>query len=74
MPLFLCLLPSKQNYCYDKLFTLIQNGCLKYNVNLNINEVVDFEQAIHTAVNHGWTKAQIIGYRFHQNQGWYRKI
>lgn len=75
IPLFFCLLPSKQTHCYFKLFSLIENECLKYNVTLNINEVVvDFEQGIHKAVNEVWPEAQIIGCRFHLSQAWYRKV
>lgn len=75
IPLFFCLLPSKQSQCYSKLFSLIQNECLKYNVELNIKEVVvDFEQSIHKAVNKAWPNAEIIGCRFHLSQAWYRKV
>lgn len=72
IPLLFCLLPDKQAETYKKLFHVITNEC---KFSLNIAEVViDFEKAIHKAVEETWPNVRIIGCRFHLGQAWYRKI
>jgi hypothetical protein len=59
IPLLFCLLPDKRAETYKKMFNLILNEC---KLSVNIYEVVmDFEKAIHKAVEETWPNIRIIG-------------
>ena len=74
IPLLFALLPDKYSASYEKLFCLLDEKCKTIGIELNICEVViDFERAIHKAVEKVWPLAY-IGCRFHLSQAWYRKI
>lgn len=75
IPLIFSLLPNKRCETYQKLFHIVIEICNKMSVTLNILEIViDFEKAIHKAVEQVWPLAEVIGCRFHLLQSWYRKI
>lgn len=71
IPLVFCLLTGKKEELYESLFTKIKKLC----PNLRPKRIlVDFEKAIHNAVEKIWTESKIFGCRFHLGQSWYRKI
>lgn len=75
VPLLFALLPNKHSSTYEIFFLILVEKCDKINIKLNICEVViDFERAIHKAVEKVWPIAKIIGCRFHLLQAWFRKI
>lgn len=75
VPLVFCLLPSKSQSMYSKLFQLIVDKCQTLSLQLKPSEVViDFELSIHKAVVDVWENVKIRGCRFHLLQAWYRKI
>lgn len=75
IPLIFSLLPNKRTETYQKLFNIIKKICKDNSVTLRISKIViDFEKAIHNAVEQIFPLAKIIGCRFHLAQSWYRKI
>lgn len=76
VPYMFCLLKNKQSQTYETLFTLLKSKILRdFSLNFYPNEVfVDFEKAIHNALQCVWPKSKINGCRFHLHQAWYRKI
>jgi len=72
IPLIFILLPDKKYETYVYTFKSIQNKCKELGL-VFIPKVVtiDFEKAIHLAVNEVWPSSQINGCRFHLTQAWY---
>lgn len=75
IPLAFCLLRDKRKTTYVNCLRSIVGECAKLQLNLVPKFVViDFEEAIHSAVSEVWENAQIQGCRFHLTQAWWRKI
>lgn len=75
IPLIFCLLKDKRDVTYKKCFETVSSICSNFNLILRPSEVVlDFEQAIHNAVEDVWPETKITGCRFHLAQSWWRKI
>jgi len=74
-PLVFTLLKDKNQESYINIFQIINNYCLNYNNQFEIKKIdVDFEVAIHNAINEVWPLSEIRGFRFHQGQSWYGTI
>lgn len=75
IPLLFCLLPNKEQQTYEVLFRTIIRKCMEINEVLHPSSItVDFEKAIHLAINTIWIGVDIKGCRFHLTQNWWRKI
>lgn len=76
VPLLFSLLPDKRTNTYLDLLSLLKSNIFsEFNLLFNPSEVyVDFEKAIHQAVNSTWPNIKINGCRFHLHQAWHRKI
>lgn len=75
IPLVFTLLKDKNQESYINIFKIINNYCLNYNNQFEIKKIyVDFEVAIHNAINEVWPLSEIRGCRFHLGQSWYRTI
>ncbi|XP_054289812.1 uncharacterized protein LOC129005056 [Macrosteles quadrilineatus] len=71
VPVLFCLLPNKTEATYECLFKKIRIMI----GNDSLAEImVDFEIAIHNALNKTWPRADIFGCRFHLTQSWFRKV
>lgn len=74
-PLVFCLLKNKASDTYQNCFNLLISKCADLCLQLQPSEIViDFEKAIHIAVNTVWERTKIVGCRFHISQAWWRKI
>ena len=70
-----CLLPSKSEETYRKMFTHLKNICLHHGLNLDIQTLhLDFEKATHNAATAIWSNVAIKGCLFHLRQAWFRKV
>jgi hypothetical protein len=48
IPLVFCLLPSKSEACYRKMFSLLDDSCKRFNLDLCIKAIhLDFEDRMH---------------------------
>jgi len=75
VPLVFTLLKDKKQESYVDIFRIIDNYCLTYNSEFNLESIyVDFEIAIHNAINDVWPMTKVRGCRFHLGQSWYRTI
>jgi len=75
VPLVFTLLKDKKQESYVDIFRIIDNYCLTYNNVFNLESIyVDFEIAIHNAINDVWPLTKVRGCRFHLGQSWYRAI
>lgn len=75
IPLAFCLLKDKLTVTYKNCLSSIVAKCAEMNLIFSPEEVViDFEMAIHKAVNAVWSGTKITGCRFHLSQAWWRKI
>jgi hypothetical protein len=51
IPLVFCLLPSKSEACYRKMFSLLDDSCKRFNLDLCIKTIhLDFEDRMHVTV------------------------
>ncbi|KAL4152805.1 hypothetical protein QTP88_000638 [Uroleucon formosanum] len=75
IPLVFFLLPDKQKITYELAFKYLVDHCSLHGMTLAPVQVfIDFEIAIHMAVESVWPTSQIRGCRFHLAQSWWRKI
>lgn len=75
IPAVFCLLQNKASDTYVKCFNILTSKCNDFGLSMQPNEiVVDFEKAIHNAINLVWPTSSIIGCRFHISQAWWRKV
>jgi len=75
VPLVFTLLRDKKQESYVDIFRIIDNYWLTYNNGFNLESIyVDFEIAIHNAINDVWPLTKVRGCRFHLGQSWYRAI
>ena len=75
IPLMFCILPNKEVRTYTLALRHIVTFSQSLNIDLSPDEIIiDFEVAIHKAVNIVWPTSKIFGCRFHLTQSWYRKI
>lgn len=75
IPLVFCLLPDKKYKTYIYTLNTIINECEDIGVILKPKYItIDFETAIHLAVNEVWPLSNIVGCRFHWTQAWYRNV
>ncbi|KAK7576516.1 hypothetical protein V9T40_012802 [Parthenolecanium corni] len=75
VPLVFFLLPDKSTQTYQTAFEHIISKCASLGTQYSPSEVfIDFEVAIHKAVEVVWPDARIRGCRFHLGQSWWRKI
>lgn len=76
MPLLYCLLPNKSTETYKNLFLLLKTNISdRYELYFEPCKIfVDFEIAIHKAIDSVWPNVNINGCRFHLHQAWFRKI
>jgi hypothetical protein len=50
-PLVFCLLPSKSEACHRKMFSLLDDSCKRFNLDLYIKAIhLDFEDRMHVTV------------------------
>lgn len=69
VPLVFTLLKDKKQESYVDIFQIIDNYCLSYNNVFNLESIyVDFEIAIHNAINDVWPLTKVRGCRFHLGQ------
>jgi len=75
VPLLYCLLPSKSEACYTKMWSLLLDYCQNKGLHLQPNIIhVDFEKAMHNSVKNLFPETQLDCCRFHLGQCWWRKI
>ena len=75
IPLVFCLLPSKSEACYKKMFSLLGESCKQINLTLNITTIhLDFEDRNHKTVRDLSSDVVIKTCRFNLGQAWWRKI
>jgi len=75
IPLVFCLLIDKSVKTYEFVFTMIVENCNTLGfLSSPKNITVDFELAIHKAIENVWPNTTIIGCRFHLTQSWWRNI
>jgi len=75
IPFIFTLLKDKNQESYINIFQIINNYCLNYDNQFEIKKIdVDFEVAIHNAINEVWPLSEIRGFRFHLGQSWYGTI
>ncbi|KAL4130748.1 hypothetical protein QTP88_008140 [Uroleucon formosanum] len=75
LPLVFFLLPDKCNTTYKCAFQHLICHSMSIGLTCSPTEVViDFEQAVHSAVAEVFPNAKISGCRFHLGQSWWRKI
>jgi len=75
LPLVFFLLPDKCNTTYKCAFQHLIRHSMSIGLTCSPTEVViDFEQAIHSAIEEVFPNAKIRGCRFHLGQSWWRKI
>ena len=75
VPLLYCLLPSKSEACYTKMWSLLLDYCQNKGLDLQPNIIhVDFEKAMHNSVKNLFPETQLDCCRFHLGQCWWRKI
>ena len=75
VPLVYCLLPSKSEACYIKMWSLLLDYCRNKGLTLQPEVIhVDFEKAMHNAVNFLFPDTQLDCCTFHLGQCWWRKI
>lgn len=75
IPLVFFLLKDKQTLSYFEAFKAINHEITKINPIFTPKIIyVDFEKAIHNAINRIWPTTLIRGCRFHLGQSWWRKI
>ncbi|XP_070201967.1 uncharacterized protein [Littorina saxatilis] len=75
VPCVFCLLPSKSEDIYHKMFQAVHFMCVQQGLHLDVTSInLDFELATHKAVLKIWPNASIQGCFFHLSQAWYRKI
>ncbi|KAE9524590.1 hypothetical protein AGLY_014640 [Aphis glycines] len=75
IPLIFILLPDKKYETYVYTFKSIVNKCKELGLVFIPKFVtIDFEKAIHLAVNEVWPSSKIVGCRFHLTQAWYRNV
>lgn len=68
-------MPDKKEDTYAKLFKTIIEKCVERNLGFQPSHlVVDFEIAIHSAIQTTWPNAAVQGCKFHLHQAWHRKI
>lgn len=70
-----CLLPSKSQAVYRRVFQLLRNSMTNLGLQFIPDEVnIDFEDAVRQAVNVEFPNVDIVGCYFHYTQCLYRKI
>lgn len=75
IPLVFCLLIDKSVKTYEFVFTMIVEKCNTLGFLFSPKNItVDFELAIHKAIENVWPNTTIIGCRFHLTQSWWRNI
>lgn len=75
LPLVFCLLNDKYSKTYENCFKHVVDQCRKNGLLFKPSKItIDFEKAIHNAVNCTWPNVEIVGCRFHLSQSWFRKI
>lgn len=75
VPLVFFLLPDKSASTYRRALQHIVSKCASLSIQCSPLEVfIDFESAIHTAVEEVFPGSRIRGCRFHLGQSWWRKI
>lgn len=75
IPLVFCLLVNKSVQTYEFLFKKITDKCNSLGLRLSpLKCTVDFEYAIHKAIQTVWPNTEIIGCRFHVTQSWWRNV
>lgn len=75
IPLVFCLLSDKNSNTYKLCIEKIIEHCLKLDLHFQPSRVVvDFEKAIHIAVETIWPGIELKGCRFHLAQSWWKKI
>ena len=74
-PLVFGLLPDKNSETYIIFLELLKKNMLNLGLQFQPqNIVLDFERAMHAAVNSCWKNVNIFGCKFHLHQNWFRKI
>ncbi|KAF0725875.1 Uncharacterized protein FWK35_00024826 [Aphis craccivora] len=74
IPLVFFLLKDKQTLSYFKAFKVINHEITKINPTFTPKIIyVDFEKAIHNAINRIWPTTLIRGCLFHLGQSWWKK-
>lgn len=75
LPLVFCVLGNKTTEAYKNVFYLIKEACNSKDLLWNPqNVMIDFEKAIHRALEEVLPQSHVIGCRFHLTQSWWRKI
>jgi len=70
-----CVLKNKNLQSYTSVLSAIKDLCVNEQLIWNPKKIViDFEKAIHTAVQTIFCESEIVGCRFHLAQAWWRKI
>jgi hypothetical protein len=75
LPLVFCLLIDNSEHTYEFVFKKITEKCNNLGLSLSLLKcMVDFEYAIHKAIKIVLPNTEIIGYRFHLTQSWWRNV
>ena len=75
VPLVFCLLPPKMEMCYTAMWSLIIDYCKSKNLDLLLTALhLDFEKAMHNAINKLFPSTNIRCCTFHLGQYWWRNI
>jgi hypothetical protein len=75
VPLVFCLLVDKSEHTYEFVFKIITEKSNSLELRLSpLKCMVDFEYVIHKAIKIVWPNTEIIGYRFHLTQSWWRNV
>lgn len=75
IPIIFCLLLNKSYETYVYTFNKINNLLNELSIQFSPKWVtIDFEMAIHKAVEDVWPNTEIVGCRFHLTQAWWRNV
>jgi len=74
-PLVFCLLPSKSQAVYNRMFSLVKTACIDRNIELNPTTLfADYETAVHNAAKSVFDRIVIKGCFFHYGQCIWRRV
>jgi len=75
IPIIFCLFLNKSYETYVYTFNKINSLLNDFNIQFSPKWVtIDFEMAIHKAVEVVWPNVEIVGCRFHLTQAWWRSV